>query len=187
MSEALAPAAAARVQWQPRRQQRLSRFSLTGLLAWRNLAHDRVRLIVASVGIVFAVVLMAIQISLLVGFAHTAAGLIDHADVDLWISARGTKNIDQAVEIPQRWRYKALQVPGVASADNYITHFALLRRPDGGSESVVLVGYDIDRAVGGPWDLVEGSTADLKRQGGIIVDDSTCKSSGSRGSDRWSR
>jgi putative ABC transport system permease protein len=112
-----------------------------------------------------------VQISLLAGFASTAAGLINHADVDLWVSARGTKNVDQAVEIPRRWRFRALELPGVATADNYITHFALLRRPDGGSESIVLVGYNVEDGVGAPWNLVEGSTADLKRQDGIIVDE----------------
>ena len=149
----------------------LPRRSMTTLLAFRHLAHDKIRLTVASVGIVFAVMLMGVQISLLAGFAVTAAGLINHADADLWICARGTKNIDQAVEIPDRWRFKALAVPGVASADNYITHFALMRRPDGGSESIVLIGYHIEHGVGAPWNLVEGSLADLKRQDAIIVDE----------------
>ena len=144
---------------------------MTTLLAWRHLARDKIRLMVASIGIIFAVMLMGVQISLLAGFAVTAAGLINHAGVDLWICGRGTKNVDQAVEIPDRWRFRALEVPAVASADNYITHFALLRRPDRGSESIVLVGYDNEHGVGAPWNLVQGSIADLKRQGSIIVDE----------------
>ena len=81
--------------------------SVSTLLGWRNLAHERLRLIVTVVGIVFAVLLMSLLLSLLLGFATTTAGLIDHANADLWICARGTRNVDQAVEIPARWRYKA--------------------------------------------------------------------------------
>jgi putative ABC transport system permease protein len=139
-------------------------------LAWRNLVHDRTRLLVAVLGIVFAVQLMAIQLSLLFGFAQTASGVIDHAGADLWIAGRGTKNVDQAGEIPSRRKYEALEVPGVRSADKYVVQFAVLRRPDGGSEFVILVGFDVAHSVGGPWNLVEGSIGDLKRPGGIIVD-----------------
>lgn len=144
--------------------------SMSTRLAWRNLAHDRTRLFVAIVGICFAVQLMAVQLSLLFGFAETASGLIDHSGADLWIAGRGTKNVDQADEIPARRRFEAMEVPGVRSADKYIVHFAISRRPDGGSEFVILVGFNVVDRIGGPWNLVAGSAEDLKRPGGIIVD-----------------
>jgi putative ABC transport system permease protein len=96
-------------------------------LAWRNLAHDRSRLGVVILGVAFAVLLMAVQLSLLFGFADTAAGLVSHSGADLWICGRGTKNVDHAVEIPARRRFEAME--GVAWADKYIVHFAVLRRP----------------------------------------------------------
>src|ERR1700730_833332 len=112
--------------------------SMSTLLAWRNLAHDRSRLGVVILGVAFAVLLMAVQLSLLFGFADTAAGLVSHSGADLWICGRGTKNVDQAVEIPARRRFEAMEIPGVAWADKYIVHFAVLRCPDGGTESIVL-------------------------------------------------
>jgi len=144
--------------------------SVSTLLGWRNLAHERLRLIVTVVGIVFAVLLMSLLLSLLLGFATTTAGLIDHANADLWICARGTRNVDQAVEIPARWRYKAFENPDVIEAENYIVRFALLRRPDGGSESIILIGLNVDSGLGAPWNLVQGSVWDLKRPDAIIVD-----------------
>jgi putative ABC transport system permease protein len=144
---------------------------MSTLLAWRNLAHDRSRLAVVITGVAFAVMLMAIQLSLLFGFADTAAGIISHSGADLWICGRGTKNVDQAAEIPARRQFEAMEVPGVAWADKYIVHFAVLRRPNGGTEFIVLVGYNVSRGLGGPWNLVEGSIDDLKRPDGIIVDD----------------
>ena len=56
-------------------------------LALRNLFHDRVRLLVTLTGVVFAVVLMGIQIGLFLGFVATTANLIDHSGADLWIAS----------------------------------------------------------------------------------------------------
>jgi putative ABC transport system permease protein len=144
---------------------------MSTLLAWRNLAHDSSRLAVVILGVAFAVVLMAIQLSLLFGFAQTAAGIISHSGADLWICGRGTKNVDQAGEIPARRRFEAMEIPGVARAEDFIVHFGVLRRPEGGTEFVVLVGYNVSSGVGGPWNLVEGSVDDLKRPEAIVIDD----------------
>src|SRR5688572_3243348 len=72
-------------------------WSMTTLLAWRNLAHDRVRLVVTLVGIVFSVVLMGMQSGLLVGFSRTTTGLIDNAAADLWVAPKGTLDVDLGV------------------------------------------------------------------------------------------
>lgn len=45
-------------------------------LALRNLLHDRVRLVVTLVGIVFSVVLSAIQLGLFMGFRAATADVI---------------------------------------------------------------------------------------------------------------
>jgi putative ABC transport system permease protein len=143
---------------------------MTSVIAWRNLVTERTRFIVTLVGIAFAVVLMTAQSGLLVGSAKTASGLIEHSGADFWIAARGTGNVDQSVFIPSRWRYKALEVPGVASADKAIVHFTDWRRPDGRSEIVIIVGVDPESSSGGPWGIVDGSRSDLRRPDGIIID-----------------
>jgi putative ABC transport system permease protein len=145
--------------------------ALTTLMAWRNLAHDRIRFVVTLVGVLFAVVLMAVQSGLLFGFATTASGLIDHAGADIWIVSKGASNVDQAVPITERRRFQALSVPGVAAADKYLVQFAQWQRPDGGSETINLVGFDPDRGVGGPWNLVAGSIDALKTPDSIIIDE----------------
>ena len=48
-------------------------------LARRNLFHDKVRLIVTVTGIVFAVVLIVVELGLFVGFTETTSSLIDHS------------------------------------------------------------------------------------------------------------
>lgn len=138
-------------------------------LAWRNLVDDRVRFIATLVGVAFSVLLMAVQWGLLIGSAQTASALVDHAGADFWIMSHGTSNVDQALPLPERWRFRALAVPGVASVDPLITRFDEWKRPDGRSEIVIVVGFEPGGS-GGPWDLKEGSAADIRIPDSIIID-----------------
>lgn len=154
------------------RPHRLQRMLLPGttLLAWRNLSHDRTRLVATLLGIAFSVVLMGVQLGLLIGFAQTASTLIRHADADLWVLPLGTSNVDIAGRIPIRRRHQALSVSGVASVDEYMVQFGFWRKPDGGSESVIIAGYSLASGRGAPWAMDEGSTTDLQTADSVIID-----------------
>jgi putative ABC transport system permease protein len=143
--------------------------AMVWLLAWRNLVHDRVRFIATLVGVAFSVVLMAIQWGLLLGCAETAAGLIDHAGVDFWVTSRGTPNVDNGLAFREAFRFKALSVPGVAAVDPLVLRYVDWRRPDGRSEIVIVVGFDLDSGVGQPWG-VEESIQDLRIPDSIMLD-----------------
>jgi len=143
---------------------------MTSRLAWRNLVHDRSRFIVTLLGIVFSVVLMAVQGGLLLGFAATAASLVTHADADFWVVSRGTSNVDQSVTMPERRRFKLMGIPGVATVDKLLVRFAEWRRPDGGSESVSIVGFDLDRGIGVPWNVEPGALAALHQPDAVLID-----------------
>lgn len=140
------------------------------VLALRNLFHDKVRLIVTLTGIVFAVVLIAIQVGLFLGFATTTSTVIDHTAADLWIVPRGVTNIDRGGKLSERKLYRALGTPGVAWADKYIVDFSRWQRPDGGEEPVEIVGFNPERGIGGPWHVVAGDPADLRRPDTVFVD-----------------
>ena len=142
----------------------------TSLLAWRNLSHDRGRFIVTLIGVGFAVLLMGVELGLLVGFARTTSGLVDHSSVELWITPAGTTNVDIAGRLDERRRFQALAVPGVASVGKLMMQFAFWKKPDGGNESVALVGIEIESDKLQPWNLVEGSIADLQQQDAVIID-----------------
>lgn len=148
-----------------------SAFGMAAVLAWRNLTREHVRFAVTVVGVVFAVVLMAIQTGLLYGFATTASSLIDRAGADIWIAAHGVQNVDQTVAIDQSYRFRAMDVDGVASAEKYIVGYGDWRRPDGGSESVIMVGFDLATGTGGPWQVVAGSIADLREPDAVMIDE----------------
>jgi len=140
------------------------------LLAWRNLAHDRSRFAVTLVGIIFAVVLIAMQIGLFLGFTDSATVIIRHSHADFWIVTRGTQNFEIALPMSERELYIAQSVPGVARAEPLLVQFVPWKKPSGGDESIILIGFDLNSGLAGPWNLVEGRLEDLRRPDTVILD-----------------
>jgi putative ABC transport system permease protein len=139
-------------------------------IAIRNLFHDKVRLVVTLTGIVFAVVLISIQAGLYLGFTTTIANVIDKTNADLWITSRYVRYIEVGVAFPGRKIYDVMATPGVAEAQKVIIQFSDWTRPDGAQEGTELIGFNPDSSLGAPWNLVEGSVADLKRPDAVIID-----------------
>ena len=140
-------------------------------LAWRNLVHDKVRLSVTLTGIVFAVVLIVVELGLFVGFTTTTSGLIDQSQADLWITSARVGYVEVGVPFSERKVYTVLATPGVAHASKYIASFSQWKRPDGRQESVQVVGFDPDQRLGGPWNLASGTQGALKESDNVIIDE----------------
>jgi putative ABC transport system permease protein len=140
-------------------------------LARRNLTHDRVRLAVTLTGIVFAVVLIVVELGLFVGFTVTTSNVIDNSSADLWVTSKHVPYIELGVPFSERKLYQVRAVPGVANAEKFILRWTQWKRHDGRQESVQIVGINPDKPLVGPWNLVEGSVADLKKPDAIIIDE----------------
>jgi putative ABC transport system permease protein len=140
-------------------------------LAQRNLFHDKVRLTVTLTGIVFAVVLIVVELGLFVGFTETTSGLIDHSNADLWVTSKNVPYIEQAVAFSERKLNQVRAVPGVGDAEKYIDHWTQWKLPNGSEESVQIVGINVDSNLGRPWNLVQGRVEDLKSPNAIILDE----------------
>lgn len=140
-------------------------------LAFRNLFHDRIRLAVTLVGILFSIVLVAVQLGLYLGASNMITANIDHAKADLWIAAYGAKSFeDGGMLLTPRERHQALATPGVKAVIPLVVRFAEWRKPEGGSTRVVLVGTDAEDGGLVPFDLVEGTWEDIKAPEAIAVD-----------------
>src|SRR5215831_14516077 len=63
-------------------------------LAYRNLLHDRLSLLVTLVGFIFSVVLIAVQCSIYLGSEFRIVSVLDHLKADLWVVPVGTKSFD---------------------------------------------------------------------------------------------
>ena len=140
-------------------------------LAWGNLVHDKVRLGVTLTGIVFAVVLIVVELGLFVGFTTATTGLIDNARADLWITAARVGYVEVGVPFSERKLYTLLRTPGVAHASKLIVRFSQWKRPDGRQESVQVVGFDPDQPLGGPWNVVAGDPRVLQEAGTVMIDE----------------
>ena len=138
-------------------------------LALQNLLHDRVRLVVTSLGVAFAVFLMIFQGSLLIGFVKAAAEVIDASDSDLWIAPRGVVCFDFASTLDSRLEDIAQGVPGVASVSRISVGFVGYRMPDGAQRTVVLIGADPNAGRRFPVPYLDGSARALEPEA-ILVD-----------------
>lgn len=150
-------------------------------LATRNLFYDRIRLAVTLIGILFSIVLVAVQLGLYLGARKTIVGMIDHTRADLWIMSFGAKSFEEAQLQNGRQRYAALSVPGVDSVTPIVVNFVRWRKPEGGLVLSVLVGTDVADGALAPWNVVEGSAQALSEPDAIGVDRTYFKSLGVSG------
>jgi putative ABC transport system permease protein len=139
-------------------------------IAFRNLFHDRVRLMVTLTGIVFAVVLVTVQAGLFLGFVTTISGVVDNSGADIWVTSKGVKTFDIAMPMPESKLQEVLAVPGVAEAGRMVVDFSFWKKPGGGQESIEIVAYDTHTGLGAPWNLVRGDTSRLEADDAVIMD-----------------
>jgi putative ABC transport system permease protein len=147
-------------------------------LAYRNLFHDRLSFVVTVVGILFSVVLIAIQSGIYLGSAKKIAAIIDAAPADLWIVPLGTKSFDDPSFLTGRERHMALSTPGVENSEDIIVSFASWRKPEGGRNTVLLIGTASDSPKALPWNITEGSRQALEAPSTVAIDQSYFKDLG---------
>ena len=140
-------------------------------LAFRNLFHDRIRLAVTLVGILFSIVLVAVQLGLYLGASKMITDNIDHAKADLWITVYGAKSFeDGGMLLTSRERHQALATQGVKAVIPLVVRFAEWRKPEGGSSRVVIVGSDAEDGGLEPFNLIQGTWEDIKSPEAVAVD-----------------
>lgn len=149
----------------------LKRVRMASKLAFRNLVHDRLSLLVTLTGIVFSVVLVAVQCGLYIGSEYTIAAMLDKTrSGDLWVVPVGTKSFDDPSLLVGREKYGVLSIPGVQAVEELVVGFAAWRKPKGGSTAVLLVGSSYSGDGLKPWNVVEGGVDELAAPGAVAVD-----------------
>lgn len=141
-------------------------------LAFRNLLHDKIRFAVTLVGILFSIVLVAIQLGMYLGSSRMITAMIEHAEGDLWVTAYGARSFEEGgLHLGPRERHQALATPGVQAVIPLVVAFAEWRKPGGGSTRVVLIGTNAEDGGLRPFSLRAGTWDDIKAPSGIAVDD----------------
>lgn len=119
----------------------------------------------------FALVLVVIHFGLLLGFLETSANVVEHSGADIWIAAPGLPHVNGGAAMPESRRYKALEVPGVARVDKFVLAFSTWKLPRGSEELVQIAGFDPGGPMGGPWNVVRGTTDAVREDDAVIIDD----------------
>jgi putative ABC transport system permease protein len=138
-------------------------------LAMRNLFHDRARFLVTLVGILFAVLLVAIQLGMFFGARQMITAMVERTNGDIWIGGYGADSIEQGLLLTGRERFVALSVPGVQKVSPLIVSFAEWRKSDTSTAHVVVVGSNGDEDSLQPWNVVEGEAVPTSPNG-VVVD-----------------
>ncbi len=142
-------------------------------LAMRNLIHDRIRLIVTLVGILFSIVLVAVQLGVYLGAKKMIVDMIDNARGELWITTFGAKSFEEGgLILTPRERHAALATPGVNAVIPLVVSFAEWRKPGGGSTNSVLVGTNPEDGGLAPWGISGADAALMAAPDAVLVDKS---------------
>jgi putative ABC transport system permease protein len=144
-------------------------------LALKSLLHDRLRFLITVTGVAFAVTLVFVQVGLFLGLLDNASVTIEHVDADLWVTSKNTPNIDFSHTFPETRVDRVRSIPGVARADNLIVWFMTVNLPTGAQEGTQTYALENFERWNLPWQVTDGSVADLRRGDYIIIDESAVK------------
>ena len=142
--------------------------SASVLLARRNLTRNRVRLIASVSGVALALSLTLALDAIYAGVANQLTTYIERAGADVWVAQSGVRNLHMvASTLPEAVVDEVRAVDGVAAVTPILEATDTVAAGD--ERAVVyVIGLPADAAIGGPWDIVEGSAR--VGPGEIIVD-----------------
>ena len=139
-------------------------------LARKNLLHDRLRFVITLAGVAFAVTLVLVQVGLFMGLLNKATVTIENANAEIWVTSKGTPNVDFAHTFPETAVLRVRGVPGVERADNLLIQFMNIQLPSGAEEGGLVYALEDFTAWNLPWAVNEGNVRDLKRGAYILMD-----------------
>ncbi len=140
-------------------------------IGWRNLKRDPTRCAIAVLGVVFAVVLVTVEVGMLLGLVRNASLLIDQSRADLWVSTVDVKTFDFATPIDQRKRYRIEAVPGVERVEEFNVSYSIWKLPGGGNANCQVIAMDDGGQLAAPLNLCAGSVEALHNQDAVIIDE----------------
>lgn len=139
-------------------------------VARRNLLHNRRRLVAALAGVVFAVVLVNMEVGILLGFIANSSTVIDEMPADVWIMAAGTPNFDMCHNISEPTLQRVRAVPGVDWAEKLIVSWSTWKTPEGNEENIEVIGLMPGGHLNIPWPLDPPEAGRLMEPWGVIID-----------------
>jgi putative ABC transport system permease protein len=150
----------------------LGRTATVARLALRMMLHDKAKFAGTILGVVFAVVLAAQQIGVLLGLLQKNTMFVDNAGADIWIAPPETRLLQPGKRLPANVLQLARAADGVKDASALIYAGGTIQRPWGGNEPITIVGVDLGTGLGKPWNVVAGDGASLAAPNAMFFEDS---------------
>jgi len=149
--------------------------------ALKMLFHDRATALGSVAGVVAIVFLVGQQLAIFFGLTGFMSSIADNSGADVWVLAKNTENINAAGSIPLAWRDRVAGIAGVERVEPVMIAAGQLKRSDGRTVGVQVVGCDPPRLAGGPNRYYRGSIADLLDPEAVTVDELELKELGQPG------
>ncbi|HEY9741965.1 MAG TPA: ABC transporter permease DevC, partial [Coleofasciculaceae cyanobacterium] len=117
-------------------------------LGWLQLSHQKGKLLVASAGVVFADVLMLMQLGFQGALFNSAVLIHNSLRTDVVLISPQARNLTNMSSIPRRRLYQAMDIPGVQSAEALYTNMVTWKHPTTRREtSMLMLGFEPDRPI----------------------------------------
>ena len=118
-------------------------------LAWKNLVHDKRRLLIALSGISFAVVLMFQQRGFNNALFDSTVAILKQTKADIIILDKGRFSVSAETRFDRKLLDVAASTPGVERTDPvYIENsLAFLRTPGNKARPIRVIGFDLSRPI----------------------------------------
>jgi putative ABC transport system permease protein len=112
-------------------------------LSWKQLVHGRLRLLVATTAVAFAVVLMLLQLGFRDALFGSSVRTHKRLRADIVLISPQSSYLALMKSFPRRRLYQALSVPGVASVASVYTGVPDWKNPlTGNARAIFLIGFD---------------------------------------------
>lgn len=144
-------------------------------LGLKTLLYDKVRFVITTSGVAFAVTLVLVQVGLFVGLLDNSTITIRKLGADLWVTSKNSPNLDFVHQFPETNLYRVRSIAGVERADNLILSFMQVALPSGAEETAITYAMEDFSKWGVPWRVTRGDLNDLKRGNFVMFDESASK------------
>jgi len=150
----------------------------------RALWHQRQRFLPAVLVVAFSALLIILQAGLLLGFFSLKSIPIDHASADIWVAHPAVRSVDVGRPFPETWLDRVAVQPEVVRTDTLLMTFLTLNKPDGQSETCILIGSRLDdESLGAVSELTPQLRQRLTEPGTFVVDETDMGSFGRQGNE----
>lgn len=137
-------------------------------IARKNLFQDKGRFLISVGGVAFAVLLISLLQGLYQGWDEKLTVYIDSVETDLWVVQKGTQDMFHTPSIiPEIYEDKIKEIDGVLAVNRLLGR-GIMVDFSGEKELIILMGFDTETGVGGPAEVIKGSSKPSDSE--VIID-----------------